>query len=928
MQLLKSIMAALRGRAMESELNDELRFHLEKEVELNIARGMSAEEARRQALIAFGGLQQTKERVREIRSFRILENIWHDARYALRMSAKSPVFTGVAVITLALGIGMNTAIFSLIDAVLFRALPASHPEELVLLRWHSHHRPKLHSHNSYGYCPSHRQGENQDGCSFSLPFLKMVDSQSNVFSGLAAFANAPRLNLSGNGAATILNSAQLVSGDYFSTLGVHAVLGRTLDPADDTPTAAPVLVLSNGFWHTAFAASPSVVGQTVRLNGLPFTIVGVVDAGFGGLAPGNKFDFWLPFSARPRLQPQWTPEQDDAGSWWLSAVGRLKPGVSAKQAQAALSLLYADETMHEQKPLFDASAAPGIDLLPAQEGLEGGRKNLLQPLYLLMMAVALVLVIACTNIAGLLLARATARGREIAIRLTLGARRGRLVMQLLVESLLLSTAGALLGLFLARWGARLLLRVASADSQLPFVPQLDGRVLAFTAFVAIVTGVLFGLVPALRSLRMDVAPVLTANGTAHTGSKTRWYGAGNFLVVAQVSLAIVALVTAGLLVRTLGNLRSVELGFDARNMLVFGLDPTLAGYKGQQVDAVYRDLQEQFAALPGVNSVTYSWVSLLSGSEWDTDFHAPGTPEKEASNSSYMPVGPHFFDSMRIPLKAGRDFSAVDFTAAALRSARLPNAGPDPNAAPTTVIVNEAFVRRFFPHANPVGQRVEELTPEDASRPRGPGWEIIGVCGNARYESLRGDVNPTMYAASAGNAFFSVRTAGDPVAMVPAIRNLINHKDSNLAMYRVASETQQIDNLVSSERLVARLSSFFGVLALLLACAGIYGLLSYEVAQRTREIGIRIAIGAQRHDVLRLIVRQGMLVAVIGAVIGGGASFAAKGLLSKILYGVKPGDPMTLIAVAVLLLVVALAACYLPARRATRVDPLVALRYE
>jgi predicted permease len=929
-RLFKNIVAALRRRKTDSDLNDELRFHLEKEIESNIARGMSAEEARRQALIAFGGVQQTKERVRETSHFSFLEHLSQDARYALRMFGKSPGFTAVVVITLALGIGMNTAIFSLIDAVLFRALPASHPEELVLLRWHSHHRPKLHNHSSHGDCPNHRQGENQDGCSFSLPFVNMVRSQNSVLSGVAAFSAAPRLDLSGNGAATIVNRAQLVSGDYFSTLGVGATLGRILGPEDDTPTAAPVLVLSHGFWQSAFGGSPEVVGRTVRLNGLPFTIVGVTEKGFSGLAPGNKFDLWLPFAARPRLDPRWSPEEDDAGSWWIVAVGRLKPGVSAKQAQAALTLLYADETMHEEKPLFEATAGPGIELVAAQEGLEGAQKNFLQPLYLLMMAVALVLVIACTNIAGLLLARATARSKEIAVRLTLGARRGRLVTQLLVESLLLSTAGAVLGLFLARWGARMLLRMASdGGGQLPFTPQLDGRVLAFTAFVAVFTGVVFGLAPVLRSFRLDLGPVLkTPSGTLPTASRTRWYGAGNTLVVAQVSLAIVVLVTAGLLVRTLGNLKSVALGFDPRNMLVFGLDPTLAGYKGQQVDAVYRDLQEQFAALPGVNSVTYSWVSLLSGSEWDTDFHAPGTPEKEASNASYMPVGPHFFDSMRIPLQAGRDFTAADFTAAALRSTRPPNAVPDPTAAPTTVIVNEAFVRRFFPHTNPVGQHMEEMMPEDQRRHRGPGWEIIGVCGDARYEGLRGDVNPTMYAASAGNAFFSIRTAGDPLAMVPAIRNLINRKDNNLAMYRVASETKQIDDLVSTERVVARLSSFFGVLALLLACAGIYGLLSYEVALRTREIGIRMAIGAQWQDVVRLVVRQGMLVTVTGAVIGGGASFAAKKLLSAILYGVKPGDPTTLVAVAIILLVVALASCYLPARRATRVDPLVALRYE
>jgi predicted permease len=932
MSLLERVQSWFRKNEVDGSVEDELRFHLEKEVELNIAAGMSADEARRRALIALGGVQQTRERVRETVRIPFVEILLQDCRYAMRILGKSPGFAAITVLTLALGIGMNTAIFSLIDAVLFRALPASHPEQLVLLRWHSHHRPRfLHSHTSYGDCPQHRQGDNQDGCSFSLPFMNLVRSQTSVFSGLAVFAGAPQLDLSGNGAATIVNRAQLFSGQSFTTLGVRAALGRTLEPADDAPADAPAVVLSYGFWQSAFGASPDVIGRTIKLNGLPFTIVGVAEQGFAGLTPGRRSDLWLPLSARPRLDPRWTHDEDDSGSWWLVLVGRLKPGVSAKQAQAALTLLYTDETMHEEKPLFQSGDGPGIDVLPAQEGLVGARKDTLPPLYLLMMAVGLVLLIACANIAGLLLARAAGRSKEIAIRLTLGARRGRLIAQLLVESLLLSVTGGALGLLLARWGARGLLLIASqADGgPPPFTPQLDGRVLAFTAVVAILTGMMFGLVPALRSLRVDLTPTLKAgSGASDTGARAKWYSLGNTLVVAQVALAIVALVTAGLVVRTLRNLKGAELGFDASNMLVFGLNPTLAGYKGAQVEALNRDLQEQFAALPGVKSVTYSWTALLNGGEWDTGFHAPGTPEKEESVASYMPAGPRFFETMRIPLKAGRDFSGADFAAAAARAALPPDAKPDSKAPPITVIVNETFVRRFFPHVNPLGQHVESFLPDDSTEPRGPGWEIIGVCGDARYETLRGDINPTMYAANAGSAYFSVRTAGDPLAMVPAIRDLINRKDSNLAMYRIASETQQIDQLVFIEALVARLSTFFGLLALFLACTGIYGLLSYEVTRRTREIGIRMAVGAQQSDVVRLVVRQGLLVAFAGAVIGIVASFAVKRLVNEILYQVKLGDPTTLAAVAAILVVVALAACYLPARRATRVDPLVALRYE
>jgi predicted permease len=403
---------------------------------------------------------------------------------------------------------------------------------------------------------------------------------------------------------------------------------------------------------------------------------------------------------------------------------------------------------------------------------------------------------------------------------------------------------------------------------------------------------------------------------------------GNALVVSQVSLAIVALVTAGLLVRTLRNLKNVTLGFDSSNLLVFDLNPVLAGYKGAQVDALFRDLQEQFAALPGVTSVTYSWTSLLKGWEWDTGIHIPGTPENEHAESNYMPVGPKFFSAMGIPFKMGRDLSGADFVAAARLEALPPGTKRDPKGPPVAAIVNEAFVRRYFPHQNPFRRHVDENKPDDPTEPRGPGWDIIGVAGDARYDALRGDIPPTMYVANAGNGSFAIRTSGDPLAMVPTIREIIYRKGSTLAMYRPATQKELIDRQVHTESLVARLSSFFGFLALALACIGIYGLLSYEVTRRTREIGIRMAIGAQQGDVMRMVVRQGLLVAIVGAVIGAIASLAAKGLLNALLYNVKPGDPITLLAVGAILLLVALTACYLPARRATRVDPLVALRYE
>jgi predicted permease len=931
MSFLERLRFWFRNKKIDGSVDDELRFHLEKEVEQNLARGMSPLEARRQALIAFGGLQQTRENISQLRWTHFCEVLAQDLRYGWRRLRNSPGFTTIAVLTLALGIGANTAIFSLINAVLFRALPATHPEELVVIKWHARHRPKMISNSGYGDCAARFTPSNPTGCSFSLPFFHQAISQG-VFFEAAAFAGAPSLDLSGNGAASITNEGQFVSGALFELLGTKAAAGRVLQPSDDVPGAPPVLMLSYDFWQSAFGGSPGAVGRTVLLNGQPFTIVGVAEAAFTGLAPGGRKDLWLPLAANRVVRTRWTSEQEDGHSWWLVIVGRLNNGVSIQQAQSALSVLYQNLTEHAEKPYFREADAPGVDVLPAQQALEGSRGDILRPLYLLMMAVGLVLLIACANVAGLLLARSVARGKEIAVRLTLGARRGRLVSQLLVESLLLSAMGGAVGLLLAHWGAKMLWSLGDRDGTgpPPFHPHLDVRVLVFAALIAIGTGVIFGLVPALRGLRVDLTPSLKAGNTASDAGipRKRWYSPGNALVVAQVSLAVIALMTAGLLVRTLRNLRSADLGFSSDHLLVFALEPGLAGYKGVQISALYRDLQEQFAALPGVSSVTYSWTPLLRGWGWSTGIHAPGTPANEIADTPYLPVGPKFFETMRIPLRAGRDLNAADFAAAAARAARPPGAKPDPNAAPENVVVNETFVRRYFPHANPVGQHVQAPPEDDPTLPTGPGWQIIGVAGDARYDSLRGDVEPTMYAASGANASFSLRTVADPLAMVPVIRNLVNRRDSNLAMHLVMTEEQQIDQMVFVERLVARLSSFFGVLALLLACTGIYGLLSYEVTRRTREIGIRMAIGAQQKDVVGMVVRQGLLVALAGAVMGAGASFAVSGLVKGILYHVRTGDPVTLAAVTGILLVVALAACFLPARRATKVDPLVALRYE
>ncbi|MGC2694764.1 MAG: ABC transporter permease [Candidatus Angelobacter sp.] len=919
-----------RFRRHENDANEELQFHVEKETEKNIAAGMSPEEARRRALIAFGGIAQTRESLREVHRSRFLESVAQDLRYGWRMLRKSPGFTLVAVLTLALGIGANTAIFSFIDAVLFRSMPVANPQSLLVFEWQANHLPETRGYRTFGECDDQKDKAHPSGCSLSLPFFKEVQSQTNVFSHLAAFSGGEQLDLGGNGPARMVRG-EFVSGDYFETIGVHAHQGRVFVASDDTTEASPVVILNYGFWQTNFGGSASAIGKTIRLNGIAFTIAGVTDPKFDALSLANKYDLWVPLAKRPSLIPRWNARQDQLDSFWLIIIGRVKPEVPVTQAQAAVSLIFRNETLKGvTKPIFKSEYEPGIRLASAAHELGGSQKDILQPLYVMLLCVGVVLLIACANVAGLLLARSASRQREIAVRLALGAKRGRLILQLLTESLMLSSAGGTLGVLLAVWGARGLMVLVSAGSPNPpgFSPQLDWRVLAFTAVVSLATGIIFGLAPALRGSDIALTASLKAGDgglSAGPHGKHRRFTMGGALVAVQMALAIVVLVTAGLLVRTLSNLKNLNPGFDAHSLLLFGVDPRLAGYKGPEVDNLYRDLQEKFAALPGVTSASYSWRPLLGGGLSTTSFNRPGVSPnvKDEVDADELSIGPKFFATLRIPILAGHDFTSVDFAAAAA------NSGEKPGSAPTPVIVNHAFVNEYFPNRNPIGERFADAEPAQPGEPKDPGYEIVGVVADAKYNSLRRVIKPTFYLPNiGGEAFFELRTATDPTAMVPAVRNIVNHENEDLALFRISTQTEAIDRQVFAERLTAQLSSFFGLLALVLACLGLYGLLSHEVTRRTREIGIRMAVGAQSHNVIRLVLMKAAGLIVAGAAIGIVVALGVTRFLTSFLYGVNAGDPLTLMGVAVLLAMVALAACYIPARRATRVDPLVALRYE
>jgi predicted permease len=893
-------------------LDEELSAYLEMAAVEKMKLGMSRKEALRAVRLEQGTLELTKEVVRSSSWESVVENCWRDLRFAARMLRKAPGFTAVAVLTLALGIGANTAIFSLLNAVMLKTMPVSRPEQLVILRWSAHSRPHNLGTSSYGDClwvPTAIQS-----CSFSYPIYRAVLAHTDAFSSVLAMAGADQLDLSGNGAASIIGG-ELVSGNYFEALGVSSALGRTIQPSDDRPGAPPVIVLSYGYWQRAFGGTADAIGRTVRLNGAPFTIVGVIDPRFARLTPGKSHDLWIPLSQAASLEPTWNRRSrvDDATDWWLAVIGRLKPRTSLAEAQAATNLAFRNEALHGANPVFKDADDPQVALLPAQKGLVGIRQYYDQPIYILSAAVAIILVIVCANLAALLLARATAREKEMAVRLALGAGNGRIILQLLTESLLLSFAGAALGIFFADWSAQALAACISrnAYSTLFIDTRPDARVLGFAVVITLLTGILFGLAPAFRGSRINVGPALkdSSGGSAGAAKATgRRIGLGSCLVVAQVALSVVVLVGAGLLVRTLTNLRKVNPGFDTHNLLLFGINPTLAGYKVERSQTLYRELQARLTSVPGVISASYSSDTLLSNGLWTSGVHIEGQSKDSTVQTDMLAVGAEFFETMRLPLIAGRTFSKSDF-----QSGRA------------VAVVNRTFGQRFLGGKNPLGVHLGGTTPSGKDVER----EIVGIVGDAKYDDLRKSVEPTAYVPlQEGAAHFAIRASIQAEALIPTVRQVVASFDDNLPLFDVRTQTETIDRLLFNERLVAQLSSVFGGLALVLACVGLYGLLSYEVARRTREIGIRTALGAQRREIFRLVLRQGLTLTIFGAIVGITAAIGVTRYLGSLLYGVAATDPLTFVTIAFTLVAVALLAGYIPSRRATRVDPMVALRYE
>ncbi|HXE31929.1 MAG TPA: ABC transporter permease [Terriglobales bacterium] len=853
-----------------------------------------------------------------------LETTLQDLRFAGRALRRQRGLSAVIILTLALAIGANTAIFSLMDALLLQSLPVRDPMHLMVLQWSARKSP-FHSSSSYGDCNQVYSPAFVTSCSFSVPFYDELRRQTHSLSELTAAAGGGDYNLSGHGQASIAD-AQMVAGNYFSVLGVAPALGRLLAPSDDQPGAPVAMVLSYNYWQDAFGGSPAVVGEAVALNNVPVTIVGVAAPSFTSLTPGRGYDGWLPLATRPRLDPNWRPRRLDPDSIWLTLFARVRPGVPLGQAQAEVNGLFRNSVLTGAKPLAKPEDGPRVALEAAQTSLRGARGSYTQPLAVLMWTVGAILLIACANIAGLLLGRASARQRELAVRRALGAGAARIVRQLLTESLVLAALGGLAGLALAYAGAHWLLAAMSGASYRPLGihVQLDARVILFTLAATVVTGVLFGLAPGLRGARGDLSRSLKdgmGNSAASGAHRSRWLHLGNGLVVVQIGLCVVVLAGAGLLVRTLANLRAINPGFNTSNLLMFVIEPELIGYKGAAPDRLYQQLQDRIAALPGVRGVSFSDSPLLSNDLSSTGYKI--TPNGKEQDADVLSVGLNFFATMHMPLLLGRDFVPGDFVP--------PPDNPPPDDAkkgppgpPRAIIVNQAFVQSYLGAGDPVG-RVFGVGNNGSSG----GFVVVGVVGNALYESLRTKVKPTTYVPSTeGFANFEVRTADDPMAELTAVRGVLRQMDPNLPLVEPTTQTTNVDRTLFRERMLATLSSCFAGLALLLACVGLYGLLSQEVTRRTREIGIRMALGAERGHLLRMMVGLGAALAAAGLGLGLLGAWGLTRYLQSMLYGLTSTDPLTLAAVGALLLAVALAACLVPARRATRVDPLVALRCE
>ncbi|HEV2690844.1 MAG TPA: ABC transporter permease [Bryobacteraceae bacterium] len=877
-------LSGLFGKARrDRELSEEIASHLQMHIDDNLRSGMTEEEARRDARMKLGGVDTVKEQYRDRRGIPLIETTWQDLRYALRMLRKAPGFTAVAILSLALGIGANTAIFSLVNAVMLRTLPVNRPDRLVLLT------------------PVDRG--NFEG-NFAYPDYQRLRDRNQSFSGVIASGSLDRADIA-LGGATERMDGELVSGNYFSVLGVQAAAGRLLGDQDDRTGAPAAAVISHGFWKRSFAADPSALGKIVDVNGVPVTIVGVAPKDFLGESAGKAPAIWLPLSLQPLVEGAAGDLRGVRYITWLDVMGRLRDGVSLAQAQANVTVLQSQiQAEFKVDPQHDY--LHHIALAPGSHGSTELRQKFSRPALTLLSIVAVVLLMACTNLASLLLARAASRQREIGTRLAIGASRSRLIRQLLTESLVLSLLGGVLGLAIAFQGTRVLLDIVNSGRGLVVLNlQPDTRILLFTLAVSIGAGLLFGLVPALQAVRRNAVGL----GSRNVASAERRWGWRDALIAAQVALALLLLASGGLFLRTLRNLKTLDPGFRAENVLLVELDSSRDGYEGARLVSLATQVLERTAAIPSVRSASVSFFGNLSdaggqGCCFATEGFTPRNRQDQQAALNY--VAPDYFRTLGIPVLAGREFSLGDTA-----------------NSPKVAIINETMARHFFGARPAIGRRLEWVKKQ---------YQVVGVVKDSKYRELREKTPRMIYFSLLQDPhdlhMLQVRTAASPLAIARTIQEMLHAIDPRLHIGDIGTLSKRIDAKLSREYLLADISSFIGALTLLLVSIGIYGTLAYSVARRTSEIGIRMALGAQPSSVKRMILRDILLVVAIGLAAGIGATLVSLRWIASLLFGVTPTDPLTIVAAALLLSMVALGAGYLPARRASRVDPLTALRFE
>jgi predicted permease len=920
---LRKLMWLLRRDRKEADLQEELQFHLDEETEDRRIDGVSIDEARRAARLDLGNLAIVREDTRAAWGWTLLEQLGQDLRYGVRMLAANKVFSVLAILSLALGIGANTAIFSFMDAMLMRSLPVLEPQSLVTLAWHTNKR-EMHGSNRHNVNYNDADGGWVGGI-FSYPAFEFLQRDTPVFSTVFGYQGAGDLHLSVNNQAAIVNG-EYVSGNYFSGLGVLPASGRLIAPHDDRAGAPAVAVISYALSEARFGGPASAPGQSILLDNIPFTVVGVTPPEFFGADPNALPAVYVPLHANMLLLGEDKNARLDElyanpGYDWIVPMARLRPGVSAPQAQAAMGSSFV-EWRASTDPKRPREELPTLVVKASVGGLDSLRRMYSKPLYVLLALVGLILAIACANIANLLLARASARTREMAVRLSIGAGRGRVIRQLLTESLLLSGIGGALGVAFAIWGIQflmLLLVNGRGDRPFPLEVGVNWRVLGVVAALSVLAGIVFGLAPAVHSTRVDLTPALKAVRAARSrADRIRRLGLSQALVVAQVAFTLLILVAAGLFLRTLSNLRSIELGFNSEQLLTFELNARQAGHRDPGIMAFYDRLRTEFAAIPGVRSVTLSGSALLGSGMSGTNITVTGGVTK---GSHVLTVGADFFPTLQIPLLRGR---AIDER--------------DRPGAPYVAVVNREFVRVFFGNEDPIGRHatIERFCP-------GCDIEIVGVAANALYGELKANWTGSTPAAPPPTIFVSysqavwgpvsdvtyqLRTAGDPLTPTTAVRDIVARADPRVPVTKMKTQRALIDAEINQEVTFARLCTAFALLALAIACVGLYGTMSYGIARRTGEIGVRMALGARRTTVVWMVLRDVLTLAAIGLAISVPAALGASKFLQSFLFGMTHYDPLAVSASMLTMLGATLLAGYVPAHNASRINPMAALRHE